>query len=436
MRLALSLLTIVSLLVASAGADAEARYIRKESSNTQTIIFVHGVMGESTATWTNPASKAFWPELLEGDKDFDRANILVVDFPSPAIGTSFSIDELAENLRLTLESKDIGNQSELIFIAHSMGGLVTRAFLEKYRDMASKVKLLYFLATPTTGSFAASIAKIASQNPQFAKIVPMTSDSYLADLQRTWLASPELSSLPSYCAYEIQPTYGIKIVEQQSATNLCNRRLDPIDADHIDIAKPENAQAMPYLAFKSAYLSLLQSNAEALRVEVQGLKQVRETLSHAPQADGQPIYCEAVRFTLLFAHPAQSEVPVRINSIAIHSEPASGVTIPQGICAIDPLSSRPYGIFEVNSFSITSAESEVRAKFIKDGNTAYEVDPTNILRSSTNVRAITLKSGEAPLGLDILWDTKATTPRKVWFSIDFDQNGERSLATTPILIWK
>lgn len=437
MKLCNCLCAMLSLLIVSiSSAFAETRYIRSEPANRRTIIFVHGVMGASTETWTNPNSKAFWPDLLKSDSDFDGANILVVDYPSPAVGNSFSIDELAEYLRLSLDSQRVGDQDELIFICHSMGGLITRVYLEKYRNVASKVKFIYFFATPTTGSFAASIAKIASQNVQFAKMVPMTSDGYLADVQRTWLASPELSSLPSFCAYEIQTTYGVKVVEQQSATNLCNRRLDPIDAGHIDIVKPDSAKALPYLAFKAAYLSYSKPGAEALRVEVQGLKQVRDTLLRAPQVNGQPVYCDSVRFTLLFAHAPKIDVPIRINSIAVQSEPVSGMNIPNNICAIDALSSRPYGIATTDSFLITSNESNVRAKFIKDGNTAFEVAPNNILRSPTSVRAITLTEGEAPLGLDVLLETKATTPRRVWFSIDYDQGGQRSMTTVPILIWR
>ena len=63
-----------------------------------------------------------------------------------------SIDELAENLRLILDSEGIRSGPELIFVVHSMGGLVTRALLTKYRDIAQRVKLIYFFATPTTGS--------------------------------------------------------------------------------------------------------------------------------------------------------------------------------------------------------------------------------------------------------------------------------------------
>jgi hypothetical protein len=79
----------------------------------------------------------------------------------------------------------------------------------------------------------------------------MESASFLANTQLDWLAAN--FNIPSYCAYETQRTYGVLIVTQASATNLCNKALDPIDADHISIVKPAGIRDIPYLAFKSAY---------------------------------------------------------------------------------------------------------------------------------------------------------------------------------------
>jgi hypothetical protein len=94
------------------------------------------------------------------------------------------------------------------------------------------------------------LAKLISKNPQLAEMRPMQSIDYLAVLQRQWLAAD--FKIASYCAYEKQPTYGIDVVTQASASNLCNERLDPIDEDHINIVKPSSMRHPSYLAFKSA----------------------------------------------------------------------------------------------------------------------------------------------------------------------------------------
>jgi hypothetical protein len=135
-----------------------------------------------------------------------------------------------------------------------MGGLVTRAFILKYRTaIASKIRFLYFYATPTTGSPYATLAGIMSRNPQFGDLYPMDVDSYLGSLQSDWLAAD--LQLKSYCAYETQPLYGqFLIVDRSSATNLCTERLDPIDETHITIVKPSGAGSDSYRALKGAML--------------------------------------------------------------------------------------------------------------------------------------------------------------------------------------
>jgi pimeloyl-ACP methyl ester carboxylesterase len=177
------------------------------------------------------------------------------------IGESYNINQLAEDFRLTLSSV-ISNYKRVIFLAHSMGGLIVRQYLLKYRSVAKQVLFIYFYATPTTGSPMAALVTLFSRNPQFGNLRQVKVDEYLGNLQSDWLADPSLLAIPSFCAYEIRKTVTARIVEQESATNLCNRRLDPIDANHIEIVKPQSTRDKPYQAFKSAYLDSLKSTPE------------------------------------------------------------------------------------------------------------------------------------------------------------------------------
>jgi pimeloyl-ACP methyl ester carboxylesterase len=242
---------VLAVLLASVAWAADPRYIRKSGSNSQVVVFVHGVLGDSTSTWTNGSS--YWPDMLTKDKTFDGSDIYVYEYPSTLIRDTFSIDEVAENMRLRFEADGISAYKEIVFLTHSMGGLATRAYLLKYRGVAGRVRLVYFFSTPTTGSEVAELARLISRNPQFGKMKPMQSADYLADLQRTWLAAE--FPFPSYCAYEKQSVYGQLIVTQASAASLCNRHLDPIDANHISIVKPVSANDVPYVAFKAAFVA-------------------------------------------------------------------------------------------------------------------------------------------------------------------------------------
>jgi pimeloyl-ACP methyl ester carboxylesterase len=226
-------------------------YYRHNARAQSVIIFVHGVLGDSINTWTND-NGAYWPRLLSADSDFDNYDIYVYEYPTSFFGKPFSISEISENMRLKFDADGVPLHKEIIFIAHSMGGLACRSYLLKYRNIAAKTRLMYFYSTPSTGSELASLARLVTKNPQLANMTVMESGGYLSDQQLEWMAAA--FDIPSFCAYETQATFGIQVVTQASASNMCNRRLDPINADHISIVKPASVNDDRYLAFKSAVM--------------------------------------------------------------------------------------------------------------------------------------------------------------------------------------
>src|ERR1035437_1837307 len=140
------------------------------------------------------------------------------------------------------------------FLCHSMGGLVVRGYLIRYQSRASQVAMIYFFSTPTTGAEISRLSSVLSSNRQMGGLLPIDANEYLASVQKDWLAAQ--FSIASYCAYETQDTYGTRVVGQSSATNLCNRPLDPIDANHLDIVKPRDINDASYIAFKNALQEL------------------------------------------------------------------------------------------------------------------------------------------------------------------------------------
>ena len=81
--------------------QATSRYIRNEN-NSGIIVFVHGLFGDATTSWTNSTTNSYWPKLLTQDSIFDTMDVYVYEYPSPKLRSSYSINELAENMRLVL----------------------------------------------------------------------------------------------------------------------------------------------------------------------------------------------------------------------------------------------------------------------------------------------------------------------------------------------
>jgi hypothetical protein len=235
--------------------DVRSRYIRRLNGKS-VIVFVHGIFGDAQATWANPDSQAYWPELLTNDDAFTDADIYVLAFNSPYLRGATTIDELVEQAHQDLIADEVFSaHRRVIFLCHSMGGLVTRKMLTRYQPLAESVPLIYFFATPTEGAEITRLASVFSKNPQITGMSPADADNYVTVVQRDWRAAK--FHVTSRCAYEEKATMGVQIVKQMSASMLCDGPVLPIESDHIGIVKPFNKDDKSYVAFRTAYRDAL-----------------------------------------------------------------------------------------------------------------------------------------------------------------------------------
>jgi triacylglycerol esterase/lipase EstA (alpha/beta hydrolase family) len=254
--LAITSLILIGSTSSSQSDDIISKYVRKIDGANTVIVFVHGLFGDATSTWTNGTS--YWPKMISDDPVFAGADVFVYSYPT-AMWATLSPDEIADHLRLQLNARGVLDHARIIFLSHSLGGIVTRAFLLRDRDAESKTLFAFFYGTPSTGSQIASIATLLSKSPQLGKLKPMNAEDYLADQTRQWHDAG--FQLPSYCAYEKQNTFGLAVVTMQSAAALCTKGLVPINTNHIDIVKPASPDSDSYLAFQVAYRHEMQVRA-------------------------------------------------------------------------------------------------------------------------------------------------------------------------------
>ena len=235
---------------------------------------MNGIFGDSVSTWTNDKDGAYWPDLMAKDHDFDEADIYIHSFQSPKLSTAQEIGDLAVRLRTILTLDHVFEHENVVFLVHSMGGLVTRAMLVKTRLPHSKFPMIYFFATPTAGADVAGIAAHLSENPQLKNMLPLSDNTYVKTLREEWLQTsnePELNypnSIASFCSYELRNTWHVRIVSELSATYLCNRETTSIVADHIGIVKPADVHDDPYMYFKRAYQQTFASDRTQLSAAI------------------------------------------------------------------------------------------------------------------------------------------------------------------------
>ena len=93
----------------------------------------------------------------------------------------------------------------VVFVAHSMGGLVVlRELLTHREDLLPRVRGLVFYATPQEGSQITRIAGHVARNPAIAEMLPGDQNLSLQQLDNEWKALPARPTVR--CAYEKRPT--------------------------------------------------------------------------------------------------------------------------------------------------------------------------------------------------------------------------------------
>jgi triacylglycerol esterase/lipase EstA (alpha/beta hydrolase family) len=124
------------------------------------VIFVHGLGGHYRETWTAPEN-AFWPTWL--DEAVPAATVYSLEYdasPSEWLGGSMPLTDRANNVLALLDADGIGKRP-LVFVTHSLGGLVVKQLLRhsdsiatRWKHISEKTVGVVFLATPHQGSDA------------------------------------------------------------------------------------------------------------------------------------------------------------------------------------------------------------------------------------------------------------------------------------------
>jgi len=141
------------------------------------IIFIHGLGGSAFRTWSwqrNPDN--FWPRWLARDEGLGSCRIFTFGYDANFKGDAHGLDilDFAKDLLLQMLSypKALGKDRPILFVAHSMGGLVAKkAYIlgkhdRKFASFVSSVIGIVFLATPHRGSqYAKTLGNIIAAAP-------------------------------------------------------------------------------------------------------------------------------------------------------------------------------------------------------------------------------------------------------------------------------
>lgn len=176
---------------------------------TVDICFVHGLTGDRDSTWTADGQSTPWPKTFLPSK-LSKARILTYGYDAYVVRMSVAsanrlIDHATNLLAKLTTNRDLNHASSrpLIFVAHSLGGLVCKEAIllsrnnpePHLRGMFDCVKGIIFMGTPHKGAWMAKWAQIPASalglfkhiNKSLLQILE-TDDQFLESIRLRFLA--------------------------------------------------------------------------------------------------------------------------------------------------------------------------------------------------------------------------------------------------------
>ncbi|MEZ5476487.1 MAG: AAA family ATPase [Thiolinea sp.] len=269
------------------------------------LIFIHGLGGDAFSTWQyNNEQKYFWPKSLANE--FPDIGVWTIGYGATVsqwIEDVMPMEDRAENLLNHLSVIGIGSKP-LVFVAHSMGGLIGKYILiqasqsndKDYQQIAENCLGVVFLAVPHDGSGWSNLLDYARFLIRGNKILKQLAkdDSALRQLDRNFSQLVQRKNLACYGFFETEQVryrkkllgfipvpVGIKIVSESSASSsFLSRPATPLPANHISICKLKSKRDQLYENMNKivlAYLSLEEGRQAYGATVPQALIQVHTT---------------------------------------------------------------------------------------------------------------------------------------------------------------
>ncbi|HEY0795338.1 MAG TPA: hypothetical protein VGD64_06115 [Acidisarcina sp.] len=228
------------------------------------IVFVHGLHG-SGDSW-RAANGAYWPDLIRKDPRFRYSDVEVAEYPTPQSDGTMSSVQLAEILWTRLNKDHVWEHREVVFIAHSLGGILVEEMLLRHPAEAARVKFIVSYGTPHEGSSIARIASFYDKDPLLNELSDASDNALLTKLEDNWRGHDAVNGIHRFCAYEGEDTVPenrvgrylrthARVVGYFSATYGCDVTTPPqeIAADHLHMVRPVDRASSAYDFFYRVY---------------------------------------------------------------------------------------------------------------------------------------------------------------------------------------
>ncbi|KAK0647013.1 Alpha/Beta hydrolase protein [Cercophora newfieldiana] len=229
------------------------------------IVAIHGLNGHWQKSWTNRRDTSeLWLRDLLPEK-FPGARIMSFEYDARAVGaiSSAGVREHADNLIKLLRNEREDNEDKnrpIVFIGHSLGGIIIKQALKKASDegkkngpgqadaldIANSTKGLIFFGTPHRGSNEAEWAEVISgvvsttmNRPKSELLETLRSNSdELMNISEDFAPLAPRYAIASFYEANVHPVLGRVVVEKASAVmGLPHEETMMLGGDHSSMCK-------------------------------------------------------------------------------------------------------------------------------------------------------------------------------------------------------
>jgi tetratricopeptide (TPR) repeat protein len=274
------------------------------------VVFVHGLGGDAWKTWAlDGKEENFWPSHLAGA--VSGLGVFSLDYdasPSTWLGKAMSIPDRAGNVLSRLVAAPQLRSAPIVFICHSLGGLVVKQALldadeqtkagKRHREFLENVRGVAFLATPHTGSDLATLLKAIGF---VARTSPVAEDlsrnnghiRKLRQRYQTWAHEFGMRHLVFIEKWKIRDL--AMVVEEDSADPVFpNAWATPIDADHFGICKPKNENDDVHVGVVAFLEEIIEAPARLSRADRAALARLEAEIAVAREEGVDPKLLEPI----------------------------------------------------------------------------------------------------------------------------------------------
>ncbi|WP_281868848.1 alpha/beta fold hydrolase [Brevibacillus parabrevis] len=263
------------------GINKAELFSKTDRKRKYAVIFVHGLFGDPVETWRKDTNSKTLPELVCLDKELSEVDVYSFGYRSNFKLFQYDFNEISNILYSEIQAKVTGK--EIIFIAHSMGGLVVQQYIVGRYDHydtaeVERIKGIVYLSVPFEGSAAANFfAKFLPFHKQIKTLIENSPS--LTQLREQWVKyifRGGHENLPEDMRIKLNQIalYGVRdmVVTKKSASPFhIGAKVMEVEEDHKSICKVDQFSTV-YLHLKKfiSEVIALKTNLSPMVVHVHG----------------------------------------------------------------------------------------------------------------------------------------------------------------------